>query len=77
MSTTTSPNGVAVDREGKHLIVSHVNIETISVYRIEEVRLSKRLILGFTRLRFLGLSIANPRGRCTPTDYYGQLVRGQ
>ncbi|EPB67779.1 hypothetical protein ANCCEY_13136 [Ancylostoma ceylanicum] len=34
MSTTTSPNGVAIDREGKHLMVSHVNIETISVYKI-------------------------------------------
>ncbi|RCN29352.1 hypothetical protein ANCCAN_24890 [Ancylostoma caninum] len=36
MSTTTSPNGVAIDRAGKHLIVSHANTETISVYRIGE-----------------------------------------
>ncbi|KIH50393.1 Arylesterase [Ancylostoma duodenale] len=37
MSTTTSPNGVAIDRDGKHLIISHANIETVSVYRIGEV----------------------------------------
>ncbi|EYC25307.1 hypothetical protein Y032_0012g1815 [Ancylostoma ceylanicum] len=33
---TTSPNGVILDRERKHLIVSHINDETLSVYKIGE-----------------------------------------
>ncbi|CAJ0594073.1 unnamed protein product [Cylicocyclus nassatus] len=32
----TSPNGVAFDRERKHLFVSHVNDETVSVYKVDK-----------------------------------------
>ncbi|KAK6731938.1 hypothetical protein RB195_008034 [Necator americanus] len=36
----TSPNGIILDREHKHLIVSHVNDKMLSVYRIEKDYLS-------------------------------------
>ncbi|KHJ85956.1 Arylesterase, partial [Oesophagostomum dentatum] len=32
----TSPNGIILDRAGKHLFVSHINDETLSIYRIEK-----------------------------------------
>ncbi|CAJ0594072.1 unnamed protein product [Cylicocyclus nassatus] len=32
----TSPNGVAFDRERKHLFVSHFNDETVSVYEVDK-----------------------------------------
>ncbi|KAE9421732.1 hypothetical protein Angca_007242 [Angiostrongylus cantonensis] len=35
-SSVVSPNGIALDRERTHLIVSHINSELISVYKLQQ-----------------------------------------